>query len=350
MRLRVPCGTYVLVDQESCGSASYEAELVVHVVAGWRTEVYLDCQDRREASLAGDANEACSVREIDFSSAAAFLVKCGSSTPLMRPEGRATELSRLILTSGRPATPPAKSIVEVAPLAAIFSAYANAIASSLAKPLKVARVRQCLEHLPPAIRQSHPDVVLLDAWLRSQDKPKKRTSKATATTARDASTDRGLPPWLAPSVSAGWRLLDELAVAPPRQRTAVVAIGQWRLAGSVWTQTRIPASKASSLRSQLASAFVNESLVPAVVSSSSTLDPPWTDDAWSPALPGLRKPNSDHSPFQQALRRRIIDGIEAGDANPQSVFTLAATFGLDATLAAAAYQEVFEQARGWVGR
>ena len=47
---------------------------------------------------------------------------------------------------------------------------------------------------------------------------------------------------------------------------------------------------------------------------------------------------------------RIIDGIEAGDANPQSVFTLAATFGLDATLAAAAYQEVFEQARGWVGR
>lgn len=305
-KIEIPAGTYLLTLTETSGTATYEQGLVIPVVPGWRTEVYLDCI---AAEAAGSAPETA---VLDLASAALLLARNSAPSPLSVPIGRASELARLSLVSGDAAAVPAPDLVADAPLVGLLSACANALGRG-DEAQRSPRVEECLAAFPAEF-QAVPDVQILKAWAAG------RTANWTT---------RPLP-----MLNLCWRLL-YASNTDPQVAQAIEGLGQWRQGGSVWTQTRIPTSRTGMLRRKLQNHSSPLPTTPPV------LRPAWTARNWEPLLGALRKPDPEASPFQQALRRRVLDGIDP-DANKTEVYQLAAEFGLNPHQAAAAYREVFQ--------
>lgn len=326
-KLAVPAGTFALILERPRGEERDESGMLAQVVPSWRTDLFLDCINDDPPDRA-KASDGWSKRVPDLSSACMFLSKSSVKTPLMEPSGRTTEVARLRLLSNLPSLVPNREEAATAPMKAIFAAYAAAMA---ARPA-VEQVLACLETLPQLLRESLTDAILLDIWCRNQSFGQENPSFC-----------EGKP--LLPLISAGWELLGRTLSELDVNREASEAIGQWRLAGSVWTHWKQPKRKADLLRLGLREAGSETMVADFHEQLDMQLTPPWTLEAWVPVLSGLRDPDPEYSPFQQALRRRVLDGICDGEFASNVVPALASAFGISFRLAAEAYSEVYEHAR-----
>jgi hypothetical protein len=320
-KLAVPAGTYALTS-EQCGELDSESfGLALQTVPGWRTECYVDCtvETREEFGL-----EATLARP-NFAEAAVHLVEIGQP-PLVHDElGTRTELARIRLATGRRSVIPDQQDVARSPMLGIYAAYA----AYQRDPQDTKTIFQCLEALPLAVK-AVTDVRLLLAWIEES---------------RDT-----LPPQPLdiPMLSIAWDLSRRLP--PPCQLAPVLRgmIGQWRSGGSMWSAWQRPLSVSSSDtpglpgRSDGTLSFYEALATCEREQDSDTrtlsLDPPWSIDFWMSQVESIRLPNPDSSPFQQALRRRILDAIELKEElTDEEVFTLGGQYDLNAVWSAREY-------------
>jgi hypothetical protein len=298
----VPAASYALIFTDDV-----ENSMLLPVYAGWRTEIYFDWPDN---SLVPD-----------FTDVAIFVTPENKPSPLENSFARSTELARLRLMNGWNVSQPTAEQAADAPLLALFAAYSAATAASPDR----GRVKDSLDMLPPILRETMADALLLDRWCQHTTEPQ-----------------LGWFPLL-PTFSAGWQLMTLMPSANEDNSLAMEAIGQWRLAGSVWTYWQQPQEKAALLRRRLRRAGLVDELdsdagMPVVV----LMRPAWGLDAWRNVRDGMSMPVPGHSPFQQALRRRILDCL-VEDETDNPVDALAATFGLTPKLAIQAYNELYVQ-------
>jgi hypothetical protein len=304
-RIALQGGSYGLVFDDG---QDQESAIALTVVSGWRTDVYVD-----------SVLENVEIRVPDLQRATLFLTRVGTETPLCSSEGRAAELARLCFEAGRPVRQP---VAGASPLHALFAAYA---AATTPNP-DAARIRSCLAMLPDDVRAALPDASLLEAfcsWLAQH--PLDRDWE-----------DR--PP--IPLINAGWELMAQLGSTDKAVASAVSFVGQWRLTGSVWTYWQQPAEVANVLRRRI-ERRERAGRQPAVATE---LEPPWDLATWKAVAGGLRKPIPSHSPFEQALRRRILDFIEDQCAE-DPVPALAKAFGLPRDVAVRSYAQLFAYAK-----
>lgn len=254
-----------------------ESAIVIPIVRGWRTDVYLDM-----------ATNAAGYRVPDLESAVFIFAQPGAPTPLLAEETRAAEVARLRFSDGQPVHLPAET---VSPMHALFAAYAAATAQPPDQPL----IRTALGRIPPEIRAALPDALLLEAF------------------SYFCTPDRGEIAFgkrpLIPLVGAGWTVAQKLIFGNYLKVAGEIPleiVGQWRLAGSVWTHWCSDRKVAREMRERL----LNDPGKPPALKPNVNMEPRWSLDAWKAVAPGMSEPFSDHSPFQQALRRRILDLIE----------------------------------------
>lgn len=320
-KAKLPAGNHVLISPLVQGGDGEEIGMLVPVIPGWRTEVFLDCVED-PAGSEGEEAEGATARELDWGAASMFLVELGQRSPLLEVAGRATEIARLRLGCGRPVASHVLVHAARSPLVALFAAY-SALA---ADPQDKAAIRRCLEALPALVRRYWPDAVLLDRWC-------------------EASYAAGNHPSLIPALNAGWKSPDGRGPKLIHDDLAVEAIGQWLAAGSFWTQWRQPAAIALKFRQVLRARTDRPYGEIAPISASPAIEPAWEIANWAAVAQGLGQINLEFSPFQQALRRRILDGLADGLLPSGEVERLAATFGISPALMVRAYAEVFAWAK-----
>lgn len=284
--------------------------LAAPVIAGWRTEIFLTCVDDpdREAGLV-----------VDLSTASVHLVKMGQPSLLMDGAGAATELARIGLASARQARVPQPAEVERSPMLGLLSAYA----AYGRDPQDTATIQQCLSGMPGEVRSALPDAVMLDRWCRQ---PHQGDELLRA--------DDDDIPLRIPLLDEAWRVSMHLPCALRLDPQWRGLIGQWRLGGELWTHWRWPIDNLPALLAAQAPS----------ASTTKALDPVWSEVAWQAAAAGLRRLDPTHSPFQQALRRRVLDMLEDGWLGPESYEAMRAEFGLDKAWAAQAYTSLYRDA------
>ncbi len=332
-RWAMPAGLMVL-SKRSCqvgpvGSwgAGQVTAMLVPVMAGWRTEVYLDVVDD---ALTGE-------RVLDWARATVLLGRVGEGGSVWRIESRATEIQRLRLMQGQAHADVPEGVLAMAarsPLLALHAAYA----SLQAHPQDVSEVQRCLHALPEQVRYEWPDARLLACWSGS------RQGWATEHRMRKLSED-----WWVPLHAAGWRWpAVEGRNAPPLTDLAVEAIGQWRLAGSLWTVWQQPEALFEAYMARWR-AQPNGGKPAAAASAQPALCPAWDAATWRAVHKGLKHVNPEASPFQQALRRHVLDALADDTSEPWStsvLMALAEPFGLTPALTAQATQSVY----AWAAR
>ncbi len=338
-KLGVREGAYALVWEE--GAEPWTDKIrrfrfAIQAVRGWRTEVYVDCLPQTE-----DENGPPSSR-LDLSSASVHLVRMDADSLLSQGLGRETEIARLRLATGRRVAPLWNSEGNESPMLALFAAY-SALGNGDDAPRDV---RRLLDDVPQDLLTDLPDFVLLDRWCRSKEGDPLAQCQ---------------PLLGVPMLSRGWQLSVSLPAQAGLHDGFGVAVGQWRVGGSLWTCWNQPLEKAEELLEMLRRDWALEirdrarsvatggsgqprSPSPALQRRSASLRPPWNVESWAPVVKGLRDPDSMQSPFQQALRRRILDGVEDRKLgiNP---FAIGAQFGLPPAEVAQAYEELFRAAQ-----
>lgn len=338
-KLGVREGAYALVREEGAGPWTDKIRhfrFAIQAVRGWRTEVYIDCLPQTE-----DENGPPSAR-LDLSSASVHLVRMDADSLLSQGLGRETEIARLRLANGRRVAPLWGSEGNESPMLALFAAY-SALGNGHDAPRDV---RRCLDAVPQRLLAALPDFVLLDRWCRwIEGDPLAKC----------------LPLLGVPILDRGWQLSANLPAEARLHDGFGVAVGQWRVGGNLWTCWRQPLKKAEELRETLRRDWAQElrerarsvaagrssqagNPSPALQRRSATLRPPWNVESWAPVANGLRDPDPMQSPFQQALRRRILDGVEdrSFGVNPLAI---GAQFGLPPAEVAQAYEELFRAAQ-----
>lgn len=311
-------GTYGLILTEEDGLQ--ERGIVIPVIAGWRTDVYIEMRLVDDGKFLPDL-ETCAL----------FLTRIENETPLFTEVGRATEIARLAIQHGQPVHLPNHVDVEKSPLIAIFAAYSAATS----EPPELGSVQRCLSMLPSEVRKGLPDALVLDLFL----------AQATGQPIPNLSP-YGLP--LIPLISVGWELLVQSLASKNCDLPTIDAIGQWRISGSVWTYWLQSNKAAESYRRRMNIRFRSrvskqETWNPEV--DENRLDPDWNIDTWRSIHAGLRGLNPSLSPFQQALRRRILDALIDHEMPPNPVPSLAKAFSLTSGLALRDYHDLYISAK-----
>ncbi len=312
-KLAVPAGSYSLCSEVRGESDGDELCLALRTIPGWRTEVYID-----SSIETSDKTEIAGIlARPDFSKVTVQLVRIGEPAMVSDELGTHTELLRARLAAGGRAIVPLDEDVKRSPMLGIYAAYAT----FQRDPDDKDTIKRCLRALPAEVR-TLTDVQLLDAWL-SPD----------VTTSPLKSLD-------IPLLTLAWdlsrRLPQENQLAPDLRGI----LGQWRIGGSLWTSWRRP--------TQANTASVAESLWPfqegasyrtvlATARRLSTngdqpllLDPPLDMEDWRAHQELLRALIPGGSPFQQALRRRLLNAISMQeDVVEEQIFQLGAQYDLD---------------------
>jgi hypothetical protein len=322
-KLAVPAGGYWLCLPDADRPATAELAMALRTLPGWRTEVYID-------SVLESPAETGRVRPLarpDFARAAVHLVRIGTPPLVFDPLGTHTELARLRLAAGDRPIVPADDRVARSPMLALYAAYA-AFQRDLRDKASIAR---CLRALPAGL-ELLPDVRLLMAWLGHQD-----------------AEEPALEPLDIPLLTPAWDLSRRLA--PPRQLAPDLRglIGQWRLGSSLWTGWRRPLAQAGigepGAGDRTAMIGRYDQLLAAARRASEdgmlppALDPPWDMARWRALRDRLRTPRPDGSPFQQALRRRLLDALALNESlEDAAVFRLGVDYDLDRRWTALEYR------------
>lgn len=329
-KLALPAGVYALSSQQNGELESKPFGLALQTVPGWRTECYVDCivETREEFGLR------ITLARPNFSEAAIHLVEIGQPALMHDELGTRTELARIRLATGRRSVIPGDQAVARSPMLGIYAAYA----AYQRDPHDKSTIRQCLKALPVAV-QAVTDVRLLLAWLEE--------------------SRESLPPQPLdiPMLSLAWDLSRRLPLQSQLAPALRGLIGQWRIGGSMWSAWRRPLQITSS-DAPGSPGYNGTSLDVYEVlarcereqhgdTQSVALDPPWNLDYWTPQLASLRIPNPDSSPFQQALRRRLLDAIELSEElTDDEVFQLGAQYDLDTVWSAREYTAFSLQVAG----
>lgn len=315
-KLALPAGTYALTSEENAATAGETFGLALQTVPGWRTELYLDCivETREEFGLEKK------IARPNFAEAALHLVALGEPPLVHDALGTRTELARIRLANGRRSVIPAAADVARSPMLGVYAAYAAYQRDSQDKDT----IRQCLQALPDAV-QAMTDVQLLLTWIEPD---------------RDAPSPQPLD---IPMLDIAWYLSRQLPLQFQLAPALRGLIGQWRIGGSLWTNWRRPlavspdgsaAGGSQDCYTTLATAdreLVSDSI-------SLALDPPWRMAFWSSQLESIRIPNPESSPFQQALRRRLLDAIELEEEfADEEVFQLGEQYDLNRAWSAREY-------------
>lgn len=287
-KIAVPAGCYVLVSAVIDNPVENEFGFALHTIPGWRTEVYIDS----ELQAPDKTGLSDPLAKADFSHASIHLVKLGESPLVFDKLGTHTELARIRLAAGRRSIIPSDEDVERSPMLGIYAAYA----AFQRNPDDKCMIKRCLQAIPPEVRNLT-DVKLLEAWLYP---------------------DIAVPllqPLEIPLLTQAWDLSRQL---PPKKQLAPELrglIGQWRIGGSQWTSWRRP-TQLNTISPEGVQAAVDYSAKlatshrsPIDMKQKVSLELFWNMEDWRKHQDYLRTTLPDATPFQQALRRRLLDAI-----------------------------------------
>ncbi|HHJ13968.1 MAG TPA: hypothetical protein ENJ79_06260 [Gammaproteobacteria bacterium] len=286
-----------------------EFGLVLRTLPGWRTEVYID------AIMDAPDQPA----RADFSQAAIHLLRIGSPTLAFDELGTHTELARLRLMNGQAPISPEHEAVDRSPMLGIYAAYA----AFQHNPEDKNGIEQCLHAIPQEVR-TLTDIQLLESWLNPNAKSPL------------------LQPLDLPLLTQAWDLSRRL---PPEKQLAPELrglIGQWRIGDSLWTSWHRPIKANITGQKQAAATTYNTALATAVRTQTdqpAQLDPPWITETWRNLQGRLRTPNPESSPYQQALRRRLLDAFALQESiTEKDIFQLGEQYDLNHQWTAQEYQ------------
>ena len=326
-KLAVPAGSYSLCSPISDEHDEEEFCLALRTIPGWRTEVYIDSnlETSDETGLAGP------VARPDFSRAAAHLVRINNPAMVFDGLGTHTELARIHLAEGRRSIVPSDANVKRSPMLGLYAAYA----AFQQNPDDKSTIKRCLRALPAEVR-TLTDVQLLEAWLHPD------------------ATSSPLQPLDIPLLTLAWdlsrRLPQEHQLAPDLRGI----LGQWRMGGSLWTSWRRPTQvntacaegtigflpEGSSYDTVLTAAHWSPTNAEQPVS----LNPPWDMEEWCASQQVLQTLIPGHSPFQQALRRRLLDAVSLQeDVVEEQIFQLGTQYDLNRKWTALEYRSLHER-------
>ncbi|UXB34345.1 hypothetical protein [Stenotrophomonas maltophilia] len=275
---------------------------------------------------------------LDLATASIHLVRMGSASLLFDPIGLATEAARAQLTVGREVAVPSTEQAMASPMWALYAA----LAAFQRGGQHIDTVGQCVAAVPKEIREGLSDFAVLAQWLGLSN---------VAHPLRNP-----------PALAASWSLASKLEARGGLASELFEEIGQWRSGGSLWTLWQRSVDDRWLLRNRLSDQAmgtlkgnaqgIDDAATPQV------LAPAWSLDTWVPVEDGLRCPNPTHSPFQQALRRRLLDALAERHTDADSgafttvslppesdVFALAAELMLSPIYAMAAYSKLYAEAR-----
>jgi hypothetical protein len=298
-------------------------EMVLHLAAGWRTEVWLDAVD--------DGQDG---RRFDLESASVRIVRRDRAAPLEEASGRQTELLSNALADRlrSPGTTPAGAggsmalpgdMEALGPMGVLLAAT---LMTRAAAP-DAAAVDAAAQWLAQAWNPTGADVAALRRWV------------AQHAAGAQQLLPQALPADAVPMLATSWALLagppGPGALSLPVQRT----VGCWRVASDLWVLTQRPDDEAAAAA------------------------PPPGPAAPLPRLadgrPDLRRvtaalarPPAALSPLHQALRAALMDaqdedGPGALDAVPGAV---AATAGLGQAVVLEALQDLWQAASARTAR
>lgn len=327
-RLALAAGCYALGMERIAAGTEFVLSLPIQLVAGWRTEIYVDCIElaRNEGGPAD--------RVFDLANAAVFMAVIADKSPLGSGLGLRTERVRKLLSAGQPVKNDAslRQLLLGTPASPMLSLYAACYLATSRRP-DLALATAVLRQIPAEFRDVSTDVLMLERWralAANEAIPEVRRVSAL--------------PILAASWEIAKRLPGGLGLGAPLH----ASIGQWRLGGSVWACWQHPKHLALELRRELW-ARPSESEFAHAAAPAQAVEPTtcaaWSAGEWHRASAGLRYPEPTHSPFQQALRRRILDLLDSDDDWPQGMLAeLAKAFGLNETTALQDYQGLYRAA------
>lgn len=281
-------GTYAVGARRRLGARAVWDELVLHVAAGWRTEVFVDCID-----------DTVDGRRYDLDNAAMNISPRMHAGTLDDGSVRQTELLREALARGyqRPAE---RKTMPVDP--AVWGPFGTLLAAALVtfeQEPDTGQLRHSLQWLRDHWSGASADVMLLERWCAVQNLGHGAPGPELLAMPDDA----------VPMLGRSWALAADTALrvefAPVVQR----AVSLWRAAAPLWVQMQRPEALAARRlrgRKPLRAAAPMPTLS--------------RDNRQEPDLrriaAGLGRPRAVLSPLHQALRHALIDARDEDGPEP----------------------------------
>lgn len=252
-------------------------EIVLHVAAGWRTEVYLDAIDDTEAG-----------RRYDLDDAALFVAPRTAGSLYGSEAVRRTELLRAALVRAAGSGDADDPMPEFDPdtLGPAGVLYAAALETLEAVPGTV-QLGRWLRWLHHRWSPHSADVRLLERWLAAQGRRRDEAPPPPLTLAGDA----------VPMLAGSYALLARPEVAAALAPAVQHRVAMWRTTGGLWVQTQQPEDGAAAAPAAAAA-------LPRRADG--------TPDLQRIAA-ALGRPNPALSPLHQMLRGALIDARDEAD-------------------------------------
>lgn len=281
-KIDLPGGTYLLGVKRRLRKRWVWDEMPLHVSAqGWRTEVWLDCQDDEQDG-----------RRFDLDSASPLVVPRQAPSWIDTEHARSTELLRALLLqptlNAKDVTTAVKASFQPDSAGPMATLYAATLLARVQSP-QVTRVQKLLTWLTQHWSAASADVALLQRWCESA---------ARATGARRPPA-LSLPNDAVPMLALNWALLTDARCDAQLAKPMQAAVALWRTSSEAWVQTQRPELVASASN---------------VKPCKSALLPRLADGAIDllRMAQSLGRPDPTLSPFHQSLRSVLLDACEDG--------------------------------------
>jgi hypothetical protein len=308
-KLAVNPGQYFLESHHpALGNQSIALPMVA--CAGWCTHVYIDSRDTYSRTATEKQKDWTLYRTADLAGASVVMARIDHGSALDEEMARLTETARQALTLGRGALADddLRSMIDGKsefPMLGLYAAH-----SLLIRPEKDwQRLGLILQNLQYWLVSEHPDCSTLLAAC---------AAKGTA----PLPSSRSLWP---PVLAATWKIADLEQVALPIGQNRNSLLLQYRLGGTIWNCMQFPNDVTRpyaddgevALFTNTLDAFRSVAPPPGLESAHPTTDAvaswllsrqPLLAD-WKQLATALRSPNPSHTPFQQAVRRLLLDSV-----------------------------------------
>lgn len=335
-KLSLSPGIYLLT-QRNYSAEGLSLQLPVALCEGWCTHVYVDACDWGEPE-AGN-------RRADLGGASIAMARCGAS--IDDEAGRLAELARQQFLRGQDAVSAGEIAAMVDgknefPMLGLYAAHFM-IASASPNWELIGRIASNLDRW---LSSGHPDMDVICAAVEAQGIRLNRAHSHSKM-------------WPA-MLTASWELAEDDPTSPMHLASNIERFGQYRMSGSMWAYV---------LRPERVELKADEAAPAAPIVPESTRTrgglpkrrslgarPPVSRKSalhmWKSLKSGLARPNPSHSPFQQALRRRLLDALsdDANEGGKLDIMDLARQFRVTPDAARTAYDSLTNEARAAMTR